>query len=60
MEAKPMKRYPDGFNAMLNNYDRSAITEPEEIKGHKKSIVQVYFPHRGMDFSNIKGNFRFF
>lgn len=48
-----MKKYPIGFNTRINK--EPDINAPMEVcKGviePKKSIVQVYFPHRGMGWT---------
>ena len=54
-----MKKYPIGFNAKSNK--ESEINVPMEVcKGviePKKSVVQVYFPHRGMGWAYYTDSF---
>ena len=54
-----MKKYPIGFNTRTNKEPEESI--PMEVcKGviePKKSIVQVYFPHRGMGCAYYNDSF---
>lgn len=54
-----MKKYPIGFNTKLD--DESKINVPMEVcKGviePKQSVVQVYFPHRGMGWAYYNDSF---
>ena len=54
-----MKKYPIGFNTRINKEHEESI--PMEVcKGviePKKSIVQVYFPHRGMGWAYYNDSF---
>ena len=54
-----MKKYPIGFNTRINK--ESEENAPMEVcKGviePKKSVVQVYFPHRGMGWAYYNDSF---
>ncbi len=54
-----MKKYPIGFNTRINK--EPEINKPmEACKGAiepKKSVVQVYFPHRGMGWAYYNDSF---
>ena len=54
-----MKKYPIGFNTRINKEPEESV--PMEVcKGviePKKSIVQVYFPHRGMGWAYYNDSF---
>ena len=54
-----MKKYPIGFNTRINK--EPEINVPMEVcKGviePKKSVVQVYFPHRGMGWAYYNDSF---
>ena len=54
-----MKKYPIGFNTRINKEPEDCV--PMEVcKGviePKKSIVQVYFPHRGMGWAYYNDSF---
>ena len=54
-----MKKYPIGFNTRINKEPEN--NKPMEVcKGviePKKSVVQVYFPHRGMGWAYYNDSF---
>jgi hypothetical protein len=54
-----MKKYPIGFNTSINKEPEESV--PMEVcKGviePKKSVVQVYFPHRGMGWAYYNDTF---
>ena len=54
-----MKKYPIGFNAKLNKESEINVSM-EVCKGviePKQSVVQVYFPHRGMGWAYYNDSF---
>ena len=54
-----MKKYPIGFNTRINKEPKNEThaTTYQETVQPKKSIVQVYFPHRGMEWSYYNDSF---
>lgn len=54
-----MKKYPIGFNAKINEEPKREVTETNkaETKEPKKSVVQVYFPHRGTGWAYYNDSF---
>ena len=54
-----MKKYPIGFNTRINKEpeNQTPVTTYQETVHPKKSIVQVYFPHRGMGWAYYNDSF---
>ena len=54
-----MKKYPIGFNAGINKEPEKdpSVTIYQETAQPKKSVVQVYFPHRGMGWAYYNDSF---
>ena len=54
-----MKKYPIGFNTEINNESESEVeVTPRHRTGElRKSVVQVYFPHRGMGWAYYNDSF---
>lgn len=54
-----MKRYPIGFNTRLRDEstNETVVSAYQETKEPKKSIVQVYFPSRGMGWAYYNDSF---
>ena len=52
-----MKKYHIGFNTKSNTENETPITAYQENSAPKKSVVHVYFPHRGMGWSYYNDSF---
>lgn len=54
-----MKKHPIGFNTRIHreSENETPITTCQETVLPKKSVVQVYFPHRGMGWAYYNDNF---
>ena len=54
-----MKKYPIGFHTSINKEHKERVPAEvrKEIAEPKKSIVQVYFPHRDMEWSYYNDSF---
>lgn len=54
-----MKNFPIGFNGRETKADsiNTEITERENIKTARKSVVQVYFPHRSASWAYYNDSF---
>ena len=54
-----MKKYPIGFNTRINKESEKepSVTIYQEMAQPKKSVVQVYFPHRGMGWAYYNDSF---
>ena len=54
-----MKKYPIGFNAEINKEPENEImvTTSQEMAKPRKSVVQVYFPHRGTGWAYYNDSF---
>ena len=54
-----MKKYPIGFNTRINKEPEKVtpVTAYQETVQPKKSVVQVYFPHRGMGWAYYNDSF---
>ncbi len=54
-----MKKYPIGFNTRIKEDPKreTPVTPYPETVHPKKSIVQVYFPHRGVGWAYYNDNF---
>ena len=54
-----MKKYPIGFHTRINKEPEkeTPVTTYQETIQPKKSVVQVYFPHRGMGWAYYNDSF---
>lgn len=54
-----MKKYPIGFNTRINKDAEKVtpVTAYQEMVQPKKSVVHVYFPHRGMGWAYYNDSF---
>lgn len=54
-----MKKYPIGFNTSINKEpeNETRVTAYQETVQPKKSVVQVYFPHRGTGWAYYNDSF---